>query len=355
MPLIHRDNPRICLLRLSAIGDVTHAIAVVRSIQTRYPAAKITWIVGKLEHKLLDGLPSVEFFVFDKSKGCQGVKAVKRRFAGKPFDVLLHMQVAMRANLLSRAIPAKLKIGFDKSRSRDFHGLFVNHRIPTVDQQHVLDGFMEFAKAIGVETPVFNREIPISELDLDFANQHLAPDRPNVIISPCSSHTLRNWNVSGYARIADYLVEKHQAHVLLCGGPSEFEKNMAQKIAEKCQNPVIDLTGQDTLKQFFALAKGADLLISPDSGPAHIGSAAGTPTIALHAASNPRRSGPYGYQRLTVDAYDAAALKYKGKSGAELKWGTKLEYPGAMNLIAEEMVIEKIELWNSEFREPPIA
>ncbi len=61
----------ICILRLSAIGDVTHVVPVIRAIHKHLPQAKITWIIGKLEARLLSGLPGVEFIVFDK-KGWLG-------------------------------------------------------------------------------------------------------------------------------------------------------------------------------------------------------------------------------------------------------------------------------------------
>ncbi|MDE0411763.1 MAG: hypothetical protein OXI37_06075, partial [Gammaproteobacteria bacterium] len=99
----------------------------------------------------------------------------------------------------------------------------------------------------------------------------------------------------------------------------------------------------DTLKQFLALLQGADVIISPDSGPAHIATGLGTPVIGLYAASNPRRSGPYFSQQWCVDRYDEAAHVFKNKSENELKWGTKLEYRGVMDLIAVEDVTSKLQ------------
>ena len=64
-------NPpeKICILRLSALGDVTHVIPVVRAIQSQWPKTQITWICGKFEHKLLSSLEGVKFIVFDKKLG----------------------------------------------------------------------------------------------------------------------------------------------------------------------------------------------------------------------------------------------------------------------------------------------
>ncbi len=337
--------PRICILRLSAIGDVTHAIAAVKTLQAARPDAQITWVIGRLEHKLLQGLPGVHFAVYDKSAGRAGVRQLRQALGPEPFDALLHMQVSLRSNLVSRAIRAKRRIGYDRARSRDFHGLFVNERIPAARQQHVLDSFIAFARQLGADVPVLNQDIPVSAEDRAWAKAHLHPDRLNVVISPCSSHPLRNWRSDRYAAIADELARLHGARVMLCGGPSDFERRMAADIQALAKTELLDLTGQDTLKQFHALLSGADLLISPDSGPAHMASCAGTPVIALHAASNPLRSGPYHFLDLAVNQYPAAAQRFLGQAPEALKWGTKIERPGAMDLITLDMVREKIALW----------
>lgn len=344
---------RIALLRLSAIGDVTHAVPVVETLKRRFPETEISWIVGSLEHKLVGGLAGVRFAVFDKKKGVKEIWRLRRQLlkdtAGEGFDVLLHMQVSLRANLLGRAIPARRRIGFDKERSRDLHRLFINESIPANSGQHVLDGFMSFARQLGASELVYRWPVALSENEKAYP-EHVFSRLPTgsgpvVVLSPSSSHPLRNWSVTNYAWLVDYLRQEYDARVLLCGGPGKAEQQMAKAIESACQQPPLDLTGQDTLKQFFALLKRVDLVISPDSGPAHMASAAGTPVIALHAASNPRRSGPYNFQHLAVDAYDTAARRFTGKSASELPWGTKLEYPGVMDLVTREMVAEKLQQW----------
>ena len=115
----------ICILRLSAIGDVCHAVSAVQAIQAYYPKASITWVIGKVEAALLDGLPGVKFVIFDKKQGKIAYQQLRKAFKNKQFDVLLHMQVALRANLAARCIPAKVKIGFDWHRAKEAHSLFI--------------------------------------------------------------------------------------------------------------------------------------------------------------------------------------------------------------------------------------
>ena len=119
----------ICIMRLSAIGDATHVVPVIRTILKHMPQARITWIIGKLEARLLNGLPGVEFIVFDKKGGFAAIRELRKTLKGRKFDFLLHMQVAARANLLSMLVKSPVRIGWDKSRWRDRHQWFINQSL----------------------------------------------------------------------------------------------------------------------------------------------------------------------------------------------------------------------------------
>jgi len=324
-------------------------IPVVKTLQAQFPKVKLTWVIGKLEQRLLKGLPGVEFIEFNKSSGWAGIKVLRQQLKGRHFDVLLQMQLSLRANLVSRLIKANRRVGFDTKRSKELHGLAVNERIPYLHNCHVLDGFMQFAQYLGCEDTIFDWKIPVSAEDQVWTSDKLLDDRPNVIISPCSSHVLRNWPNEKYAALADYLVEKYHAHVMLCGSPSQAEKTTVKEVEKMCQFPVTNLAGQDTLKQLLCLMQQADLVISPDSAPLHMAGSVGTPVIGLLAASNFRRSGSYSYPELTVDAYPEACEKFLGKSQQDVKWGTKTEFTGAMDLIGLENVLDKVQLADEKY------
>jgi heptosyltransferase I len=123
----------LCLLRLSALGDATHAVALVRALQRAWPHLPITWIIGKGEAKLLEGLDGVEFIVFDKKAGLAGYRDLRRKLAGRRFDVLLNLQLALRAGLVSTLVHAERRIGYDRARSKEGHSLFINERIRPAD------------------------------------------------------------------------------------------------------------------------------------------------------------------------------------------------------------------------------
>jgi heptosyltransferase I len=332
----------ICLLRTSAIGDVTHVVPLVRTLQQAWPATALTWIVGKLERKLVGDLPGVAFVTFDKAGGWAGMRAVHAALRGQRFDALLQMQVAMRSNLLSLGIKADRRIGYDRARSKDLHGLVINERIPARRGEHVLDAIGSFCEPLGLRQTRVRWDIPVPEEAHAWAAEQLPGDTPTLLVSPTSSHALRNWLPERYAAVMDHAIARGW-RVALVGGPSAFERDMADAVLAACKSPPLDLTGKDTLKKLLALLGRAQLLLTPDSGPMHMANAVGTKVLGLHAASNPDRSGPYSDRRWCVNRYDEAARKYLGKPASDIPWGSKIEKLGVMDLIGVDDVIERYE------------
>lgn len=326
----------LCLLRLSALGDVTHVVPLVRTLQAARPGTRIHWVIDKVGLKLLDGLPGVTFHAYDKKTGLAGMKALREELPAERFDALLQMQVAFRANVLSAFIPARRRIGYDRSRSKDLHGLFINERIPDRPGIHVLDAIGSFCEPLGLKQTEVSWDLAVPAQAHAWAQAQWQDDgRPVLMISPCSSHERRNWYADRYAAVANHASARGW-RVVLCGGRSELERRTADAIQAQLVQPALDLVGKDTLKQLPALLARASLVMTPDSGPMHIANAMGVKVLGLHAASNPHRSGPYSDRRYCVDRYDDAARKYLGKPASALKWGTKIEFDDVMELITVE-------------------
>lgn len=317
------------------------------------PGVKITWVIGKIEAKLIGDLPGVEFVIFDKKTGRKGYQDLRHAMKGRKFDALLHMQVALRANLAAACIPARMRIGYDRARSKDLHGLFINARIPPAPQQHVRDCLASFLQPLGLEPAPAKWQIPLTEAHYEFARKHLATDRKNLIISPCASHTLRNWPAERYAQLADYAIKSHGMQVTLVGSPSDFEKQYCTAIEAKMSEKVLNLCGKDTLKELTAMLQLADLVVAPDTGPAHIANAMGTDVLGLFAASNPLRSGPYNSLEWCVNKYPMALEKFTGKTVDEARWGAKAEFEGAMELIHVNDAVAILDRWSQQDNSDP--
>lgn len=332
----------VCILRLSAIGDTCHVLPIVRTLQRAWPQTSFTWVIGRVEAKLLGHIRDIEFIVVDKGSMFGSYRALRAAMRGRQFDVLMHMQLALRASILSSLIPARIKLGFDRRRARELQWLFTTNRIRPAEKQHVMDALFGFAEKFQVYEKVLRWDIPIPDAARDYAQRLIPNGVQTMVISPCSTHRLRNWRAEYYAQVADYAASALKMRVILCGGRSEIERQMGDAIVARMQQPCENVIGKDTLLEFLATLERTTLLLTPDSGPAHMASAVGTPVVGLYAATNPARSGPYLSRQWCVDKYDVAARRLLGKPAAELPWTTKIEKPGVMDLITPDEVIRKL-------------
>jgi len=345
LDLIEKDPPEsLCVLRLSAVGDACHALAAVRALQGRFPTTRISWIVGRLEHTLVGDVPGIEFIIYDKRGGIKAWRALRASLAGRRFDVLLHMQAALRASLVSLAVPARRRLGFDRARARDFQWLFTDAVIAAQPRAHALEAQLGFAHALGAPDAPPRWDLPIPDAARAFAHAQ-APAGPYLVISPCSSQrarNFRNWRAERYAAVVDHAAARGLATVLT-GGPTALERDYAQAIAAAARAPVVDLIGRTDLKQLLALLDGARAVVCPDSGPAHMADAVGTPVIGLYATSNPDRTGPYRSRQWCVDRYPDALRRFAGRAVDQVPWGARVRHADAMDLIGVADVTAKLD------------
>lgn len=336
----------ICVIRLSAIGDTCHALAIVRAIQDTWPETRITWIIGRTEAALMSDIAGIEFIIFDKSRGARAYADVRAKLRGRQFDVALCMHASIRANLLGLLVRTPVRLGYDRARARDFQWLTTNRRIPGTPRQHVLDAMMEFAKTIGVPERPLRWDIPLSAVHREFAAKYAPRGRPVLVISPCSSQrqrNFRNWSAENYAAAANHARTKFNCRVIVTGGNSALEADYGRTIARLCGPDLVNLVGRTTLKQLLALIERANLLICPDSGPAHMATATRTPVVGLYATSNPDRTGPYLSRELTVNVYPEAVSRFLGRSVDDVRWGARVRDPRAMALIRLAQVNARVD------------
>jgi len=337
--LFYRMINSICIVRLSALGDVLMAVPLIRTLQASLPETKLTWIISRPAFDLVDGMDGVEFIVIDKPDSLIDYWRFYKQMKGRTFDVLLASQTTFRANLLYPLIRAKRKIGYDKRRADDGHGFFVSERI-TPGLEHTLDGFLKFAQTLGIKEKVIRWDLPIAPEDYAWAEHQLPKQGPILVVNPAASKPERSWPVARYIDLLQQVREKWPVHIVLTGGPGDFDKHLANQISQVV--PVINLAGKTRPKQLLAVISKASVVLCPDTGPSHMSTAVNTPVIALHAVTNPLISGPYLFQHLVVNRYLEAAKLVLGTSDIEDVWGKHVHGDEAMKLISVDSVLEKI-------------
>ena len=211
---------------------------------------------------------------------------------------------------------------------------------------------------LGIEPGEPRWDIPLPGDARAFARRHIDGARPTLVISPVTGQRLRNyrnWRAERYAAAADYASQRYGARVLLCGGRTRLENDYGRAIGRHARCEIVNLIGKTTLKQLLALLRRATVLLCPDSGPAHMATAAGTPVVGLYATSNRHRSGPYLSQHLVADSYPRAVRRAFGKGVGEIRWGRRVRDPGAMDLIGVADVARKLDAAFDERGASPAA
>ncbi|MFW6080037.1 MAG: glycosyltransferase family 9 protein [Gemmatimonadota bacterium] len=331
----------IALVGLSAIGDVVHMLPVVNALRRAHPDARITWVIQPVPHRLVRGHPAVdEFIVFDRRRGVRGVRAfldARRELRRRRFDLLIDLQVAFKAGVLTAFADADVKLGYDRRRARDLNWLFTTHRIPPrPGRRHVQDEYFEFLEHIGVDPEPVEWGLEPTAEERERQRAFFARfDRPVCAVVVGTTRPRKNWAPDRYARLLDAIEAELGFRTLLVGGPSAAERRIADRVlALTTIAAPVDALG-DGVRRLLWLLDGSDLLVSPDTGPLHIAHAIDLPVVGLYGYTNPNRFGPYRkYRDLVVDGY----ARYAGE-----RYGHEpVHRPEGMARITVDAALDKV-------------
>ncbi len=328
------DPKSICVIRLSAIGDAIHTLPLMNGLRRAFPFTRLTWVVQPVPHQLVRHQSAVdEFIVFDPRGGISAWRNLQKTLAEREFDLVLVPQISAKAWMVAQLIRPARRLGFDFRRSRDFHWFFTNDHLPPHERQHVQDEQLEFFDAFGIARDPVVWDLVITDEEKRLARDYYSKfERPAVALVVATSREEKDWNPEGYARVIESLDRDFGMQPVLVGGPSPKERSITEKIlAESKVLPAVALDGpmRETLWKVW----GADLIISPDTGPLHAAVALDKPVIGLYGYSDPRRCGPYRrFADLLVDKFN------EDGSGPI----TRRSRPCRMNEITPADVLDKV-------------
>lgn len=329
-------NERILIIRLSALGDVVNTLAFVNRLRRAKPLAHITWVLQPLTYDLVKHQTNVDrFVVFDRKGGMAAYKKLCGEFQGEVFDLVFMLQVSLKASFISLCAKGTVKLGFDFRRSRELQWLFSNCRIPHKRPGHVLAQFFEFLDALGLPDAPLDWSIHFTDEELAYKDAFFnAIPRGVVAFVIASSNPDKDWTADGYAKVMDDVDEKLGLQPMIVGGPSAYERELAERIIGLCRSkPVIAL--EKPVRHTLLQLAGSKVVVAPDTGPMHMAVALNVPTVALYGFTDPRRCGPYErFQDLLIDAYN--------RPGEETDTVTRRTKKGRMLEIGADEVFAKI-------------
>ena len=333
---------RICIVMMSAVGDAVHVLPVINALKRANPSTKITWILQPGAAALVRGHRSVdEIVLFDRSKGLRTFLDIRRELGHREFDLVINLQVYLKAGIVTAFTRAPHKLGFDRARARDFNWLFTNRKIPRQPVQHVQNQYLEFLTALGVPpNPVVWDLGPWRE-ERGWQRGFVSSiDRPIASIVVGTSKPEKDWIPERWAQVADQLHDAFGMQVVLVGGRSDRELAAQQRVMELSKTRPRSELGSG-LRKLVSILDASSLVLSPDTGPLHMSVALDRPVISLMGYTNPKRTGPYRrFHDLIVDAYGDPGENYPISMENR---------PGRMRRIETRDVMERVQLWRQRY------
>jgi heptosyltransferase I len=329
----------ILIVMLSALGDAVHVLPVVNALKRKWPQTRISWVIQPVPHQLVQGHENVdEFILFRRRRGPQAWRSftgISRALQGRRFDLLINLQVYLKAGLITSVAKADVKLGFDRRRARDMNWLFTTHRIPPRPTGHVQDQYFEFIEHLGITPEPVEWRLRLSD------EEHAAQrsffqglDRPACGIVVGTSKAEKNWAPERYARLIEALEVDYGFRTVLLGGPSAAERAAAERVLRETRGRPVDAMADD-VRRLLWLLDGCDLVVSPDTGPLHAARALDRPVVGLYGYTNPKRYGPYRRPWQVVDGYARFA-------GEEYGVNQKYRIDG-MNRVTVEMALAGVD------------
>ncbi|MCR5260943.1 MAG: glycosyltransferase family 9 protein [Candidatus Gastranaerophilales bacterium] len=300
---------KILIVRRSALGDTIHTLPLAAALRRKFPDAQIDWVVeDKAAHFVLKNpLLDKVYVLHKKTGGLKEFLSVISDIRKQKYDIVIDTQQLLKSAVIMGLSGGKRKIAL--SDGREFSGLFANEIIKTNRRQfdihyHVLKRNLEIAQYLGADTENIEFLLPkSSDASVEKAKGLLSscnPDKKTVIIAPETTWANKHWTVENWKKLIDYL--KGRVNLVYTG--TKNDNGLSDTIlSEYGDDIVLNLCGKTNLEELTEVLKLADLVITPDSGTAHISWATGVPAvITLFFATSSERTAPFGDKYFSVQA-----------------------------------------------------
>ncbi|HNT35361.1 MAG TPA: glycosyltransferase family 9 protein [bacterium] len=305
------DSPsRILIVRLSAIGDVIHALPCLHALRAAFPKAHIGWVVEEFAAPLLERMSGLDQ-LHCLSRG--GSKTFRKSGSSKPFlslvkevrqahyDVSVDLQGLTKSAVWGLLSGARMRIGYGDKDGRELSRLLNNRRIvPQANVRHVVDRNLSLLSALGINNPTVRFDLPVHQESAGWARRLMADaglKPPCVVTHPGAGWQTKRWSPKRYAEVCHRLHDDFGFSVILSTGPRE--ESLCHDFLESLGSVPSAAPAMDQL-QLQETIRAADLFIGPDTGPMHLAVALGKPTVAIFGGSDPIRNGPYGSKNLVL-------------------------------------------------------
>jgi heptosyltransferase I len=295
------EPSKILIVLHGAIGDVARALPLAGLLRRRFPEANLTWSVEPASLALLELCRFIdEIIVFDRPGGVPAFLRFLQTVRARRFDLVLDLQRHFKSGLISRWSGAPYRLGFHRSDAKEFNWLFNNLYIPaTGNSTPKILHYLKFAEFLGAPQEPIEWDLQLTAEDHRRAENLLCGSgRKAAVLFIGSRWQSKQWFAAQIAATASAIRARHGFEVVFLGAPAD--RALASEAEALSAERIINLTGQTSLRDAVAIIARARFCVGPDTGLMHIAAALGTPVVSLWGATEPVRTGPYGFGDLAI-------------------------------------------------------
>jgi lipopolysaccharide heptosyltransferase I len=300
---------RFLIVRLGALGDIVHAIPVAAALRRAFSDARIDWLVSAKHREMLDLVPVIDrrLVINDRTdaRGGSSMLSAIRELRAASYDVAIDLQGLIKSALLARASGAARVVGFSGAYARErFARLFYSDvydpgrggLYDPRETRHVVEINLGVLTTIGLSAG--RAEFPIDDVASAAArNVRERTSGRYALLNPGAAWPNKRWPPARLAEVARALRDRHDLMSAVLWGPGE--ESLARDVIAAANGAAI-LSPPTTIADLVALSRGAALMVSGDTGPAHIASAVGAAVVGIYGPTRPARNGPLSPLDVTV-------------------------------------------------------
>ena len=294
------------IVRLGALGDVVHAVPAVAALRVAFPSARIDWLVEAKHRAIVDLVTVVDRAVVLERSNVPGWMAAVRTMKQVAYDVAIDLQGLMKSAVLARASGARRVVGFSIWHLREKTARPFYSDAHEAEGGHVIAKNLRLLRAVGVQDETVR--YPLADVQSSAVDELRARVSGRfALINAGAAWPNKRWPPRAFGELAAFIRDACGLTPVVLWGPGE--EALAGEVVTTSSGSAI-VAPRTTVTDIVALAREAALVVSGDTGPLHIATAVGTPTVSLFGPTDPERNGPFDPRDITVSRYDSCGCHY---------------------------------------------
>jgi heptosyltransferase I len=306
----HSSN--FLIVRLGSLGDIIHAIPAAAALRTRYPSARIDWLVDPRYTSVLELVEGLDAAIpIDPRAGIGALLRTITHLRRAKYDAAVDLQGLLKSAVLTRATGARRVVGFPREHLREpMSRMFYGETPDPGRDPHVIHKNLTLMHALGVQDLriAFPLKVPRT-VTADTVAARFGPEG-FAVINPGAAWPNKRWPPQRFGVLAGEIRARIEVRSLVVWGPGEED---IASLVVRASRGAAELAPRTNIVDLFAIARRAKLVVSGDTGPLHIAAAVGTPVVALFGPTFAERNGPWSTADITISRAPRCVCHYERK------------------------------------------